>query len=77
MAKLIVKKEALFAVPDAHIFAIGASESGYTLNYSVDGENFNAWGEATEADEIAVVTNAPFGLVFKLAGNTSDLLVIW
>lgn len=79
MHKLIIKGEATFKVLSANgLFAIGPSSSGYTLNYSVDGENFTAWGEASAANENVVVANAPYGMTFKLSGNTDqDVVAIW
>ena len=79
MAKQIINGEATFKVTSVNgLFAIGPSSSGYTLNYSADGENFTAWDEATAANENVVVANAPFGMVFKLSGNTdTEVTVIW
>ena len=75
MARIIAKNEEPFQVPN-HTFAIGPSSSGYTLNYSVDGENYTAYGEATDADTNKVVINAAIGLYFKLAGNSDEAVDI-
>ena len=53
-----VTNEQVFSVPE-HYFGIGASETGYTLNYSVDGKTFAAWDEATQANTPLFVANAP------------------
>ena len=36
-------------------FAIGPSAEGYTLNYSVDGQNWTAYDEATPSGTTAIV----------------------
>lgn len=68
--------EQVFTVP-YRSFAVSASEGGYTLNYSVDGENFDAWKDATPAGEILMVTNTINDLKYKLVGNTGEVLVQW
>lgn len=75
MAKMTISGEAPFQV-EAHSFAIGPSESGYTLNYSADGENWTACSTITANDVTQCVCGAPFGLYYKLDGNTSDDVVI-
>lgn len=72
MTTALIQGEQIFRVPVSN-FAISPSASGYTLNYSADGENFDAWDEATPADKNEIVTNAPCGLWYKLVGNTSDV----
>lgn len=71
-----VKKEEVFSVP-AHNFGISASESGYTLNYSVDGKTFTQWDESTPAGETLFVANAPAFCRYMLEGNTDDVEVRW
>lgn len=75
MAQIKVTGEQPFQV-GAPRFAIGQTADGYTLNYSVDGENWTPWSAATPADTDQVVTNAAAGLYFKLAGNTSENVAI-
>ena len=75
--KLTINKEEPFQV-GAPIFCIGQTAEGYTLNYSVDGTNWTAWEEMTAAETDTVVTNAAASMYFKLAGNTSDgVIVTW
>lgn len=75
MMKITVNGEQPFQV-NAPNFAIGPSASGYTLQFSADGENFTAWDEATAANTTQVVANAANGMYFILGGNTSDDVVI-
>ena len=75
MAKILVSGEKPFQV-GAPLFCIGQTEIGYTLNYSADGVNWTPWEEMTAADTDTVVTNAAAGMYFKLAGNTSENVVI-
>lgn len=75
MASVIkVKNEQVFQV-DAPNFAISHSASGYTLNYSADGADFDAWNDVTPADTTQVVQCAARGMYYKLVGNTSEVLV--
>ena len=57
-------------------FAIAPTSSGYTLNYSVDGNNWTAWGEPVPANENCVVSGVVAGMYFKLVGNTDEITVI-
>lgn len=79
MHKQVINGEATFKVFSANgTFCIGPSSSGYTLNYAADGENFTAWGEASAANDNVVVSGVPYGMTFKLAGNTDTaVIVIW
>lgn len=75
--KIKVNGETPFQV-GASRFCIGQTAEGYTLNYSVDGTNWTAWEEMTAADTDQVVVNAAEGMYFKLAGNSSDnVIVTW
>ena len=73
--KLIVNGEEPFKAP-ASRFVIGQTSTGYTLEYGVDGENFTAWDEATEANTDAVVANAVPGMFIKLTDNTDSEVVV-
>lgn len=75
MAKIKVSGEKPFQV-GASKFCIGATENGYTLNYSADGEHFTPWEEGTLANVDQVVVGAAAGMYFKLAGNTTDNVTI-
>ena len=66
--------EAVFQIVAA-AFAISPSASGYTLNYSVDGVNWTAYEEATEADKTELVNSPVAGMYYKLAGNTSEVTI--
>ena len=77
MAKIKISGEQAFQV-EASIFAIGPSESGYTLNYSADGVNYIPWDDATLPEKTQVVANAALGMYFKLVDNTSEnVTVTW
>lgn len=77
MAKIKISGEQHFQV-GASRFCIGASASGYTLNYSADGEHFTAWDDVTPQDTDQVVINAAEGMYFFLEGNTAeDVVVTW
>lgn len=69
-----IQGEQIFGVPTTS-FAVSASESGYTLNYSADGESFTAYEKETPANEVLVVNGVAKGMTFKLAGNASDVYV--
>ena len=71
MAKFKVSGETPFQV-GASRFCIGQTEAGYTLNFSVNGEDWTAWTDGTLANTDQVVVNAAAGMYFKLAGNTSE-----
>lgn len=66
-----VSKEQVFSVP-ANYFGVSGTDSGYTLNYSVDGETWAAWEDATPANEPLFIANCPKFMKYKLVGNTTD-----
>lgn len=68
---LYINQESKFSV-DEKTFSVAPTSSGYTLNYSADGENFTPWGEATPANENLIVNGCAKGQVFKLVGNTDE-----
>lgn len=76
MAKIKVTGEQPFQV-GASRFCVGASESGYVLNYSADGVHFTPWNEGTPIDTDLVVTEAAEGMFFFLEGNESEVVVTW
>lgn len=59
----------------AHSFAVSPSNEGYTLNYSADGISYTAYGISTPAGENLLVTDAPKGCYWKLAGNQSEVII--
>ena len=71
-----VTGEKTFCVP-ATSFGISGSASGYTLNYSVDGNSWAQWSEATVANEPLFVVNVPKFMIYKLATNTEQVEVRW
>lgn len=73
--KIKVNKEEIFNSYGATM-AISSTESGYTLAYSVDGDNWSQYEDAIPAGENCVVTDLVNGMFFKLVGNTSDEVVI-
>lgn len=74
MARIKINGEAPFQVL-AHSFSVSPSSEGYTLNYSADGINYDAWDKETPADETLFVLNVPKLSFFKLVGNASDVII--
>ena len=70
-----INKANIFRIP-ADKFIIGPSTSGYTLNYSADGVSWTPWKEATSANQNQVVIGLPQNTYVKLAGNTTDNIII-
>lgn len=71
-----VTGEKTFCVPSTS-FGVSGSASGYTLNYSVDGNSWGVWPEATKANETLFVVNIPKFMTYKLVGNTEQVEVRW
>ncbi len=71
-----VTNEKIFSVP-AHCFGISGSDTGYTLQYSVDGKTWASWEVDTPANEPLFVANAPRFCQYCLAGNQGDVEVRW
>ena len=72
-----VNREESFQIPSDK-FIIGASTSGYTLNYSADGVTWTAWEEATPTNYNQVVIGLPTNSYVKLVGNNTDnILIRW
>lgn len=71
-----VSGEKTFGVPNTS-FGVSGSASGFTLNYSVDGEKWAQWSEATKANEPLFVVNVPKFMKYKLVGNTDTVEVRW
>ena len=71
-----VINEQVFGVPNTS-FGISGSASGFTLNYSVDGNSWGVWPEATKANDTLFVVNVPKFMVYKLVGNTEQVEVRW
>jgi hypothetical protein len=74
--KKVISGEQPFQV-EAPRFCVGASESGYTLNYSADGVTYTPWEVGTPIGENLVVTEVAAGMFFFLEGNTDDVVVTW
>lgn len=72
MAKMKVSGETPFK-SNKDNFAIGYSASGYTLNYSVDKENWTPYSSATPANEVCIVNGVVPYMWFKLEGNTGEV----
>lgn len=71
-----ITAEQKFGVP-TNYFSIGAAESEYELNFSVDGEKWTSIGKTTPANEVHLISECPKNLFWKLVGNTGDVLVQW
>lgn len=57
-------------------FAVAGTSAGYTLNYSVDKENWSAYPQATPANETLIVNGVTPYMWFKLAGNSDEETLI-
>ena len=73
---MIVKNDKAFSVP-ANAFGIGASESGYILAYSADGEVFTDYTTPVPANETCFVVGLPKFCYYKLKNNTGEVKVQW
>ena len=71
-----VINEQVFGVPNTS-FGVSGSASGFTLNYSVDGNSWGVWPEATKANDTLFVVNVPKFMKYKLVGNTDTVEVRW
>lgn len=69
-----IEGEKIFGIP-TNSFAVSGSASGYTLNYSADGETFTAFDKPTPANETLVVNGVAKGMSFKLVGNTDNVYI--
>jgi membrane-associated PAP2 superfamily phosphatase len=74
MNSMKVSGETPFSVL-AHSFSVGHSSSGYTLLYSAGDNNFTAWTAATPSNETLIVNGIAKGMIFKLSGNTDEVLI--
>lgn len=74
----IINGEEIFPAKSPQ-FVLGKSSSGYTLNYSGNYDpatgqgDWDAWEDATPANEQCIVNGAPEGMFFKLVGNTDSI----
>lgn len=75
MNKITVNGEQPFSIL-AHSFCVAETSAGYTLMYSAGDGNFTAWEEETPANETLVVNDIAKGMVFYLAGNVDDNVII-
>lgn len=66
--------ENTFSIPTTS-FAISASNSGYDLQYSVDGNSWTSYSDSVPANEVTIVNFSVKGLMFRLSGNTDTLYV--
>jgi hypothetical protein len=73
--KILINKEDVFQARGSKV-AIAATTSGYTLQYSVDGRDFDDYAEPVPAAENLIVSDVITGMFFKLAGNTDDNVTI-
>lgn len=51
-------------------FAVAPTTAGYTLEYSVDKENWTAYPDAVPANENLMVNMVPIYMWFRLKGNS-------
>jgi hypothetical protein len=73
--KILINKEDIFQARGSKV-AISATTSGYTLQYSVDGRDFDDYQESIPANENLIVSDVISGMFFKLAGNTDDNVTV-
>lgn len=69
-----INGEQAFSIPTS-AFAVSASNEGYVLNYSADGETFTPWEKSTPSNEVLIVTNFPKHLTYKLMGNGTEVYI--
>ena len=74
MNKMTINGEQPFSVL-AHSFAVGQTSNGYTLMYSAGDGNFTAWSAATPSNETLIVNGIAKGMIFKLSGNTDEVII--
>lgn len=73
--KLLINGEDVFRSSGSKM-AISATENGYVLQYSVDGNVFNDYAEPIPANENLIISDVISGMFFKLAGNIQDGVTI-
>ena len=73
--KILVNQEEVFQARGSKI-AIASTSNGYTLQYSVDGNEFDDYFDAIPANENLIVSDVISGMFFKLTGNTDDNVTI-
>ena len=73
--KILVNKEEVFR-SSGNTVAIAATSSGYTLQFSVDGNDFDDYQDAVPAGENLIITDVVSGMFFKLSGNTDDNVTV-
>lgn len=73
--KILVNKEEVFRSSGNKV-AIAATSSGYTLQFSVDGNDFDDYQDAVPAGENLIVTDVISGMFFKLSGNADDNVTV-
>ena len=74
--KILVNKEDVFRTRGNNM-AIGATTSGYSLEYSVDNEHFTMYGDGPiPANEALLISEAVSGLYVRLKGNTDDGVIV-
>lgn len=56
--------------------AVASTYNDYTLNYSVDGENWTQYAETIPAGENLIVTDLVSGVYLRLVGNTNTNLIV-
>lgn len=73
MSRKVIGDKPFQILSDA--FALSPSSSGYTLEYSADGENYTAWDEKVPAGENLVVNGCANGMYFRCNGNGDELVL--
>lgn len=73
--KILVNKEEVFR-SSGNTVAIAATSSGYTLQFSVDGNDFDDYQDAVPAGDNLIITDVVSGMFFKLSGNTDDNVTV-
>lgn len=73
--KILVNKEEVFRSSGNKV-AIAATSSGYTLQFSVDGNDYDDYQDAVPAGENLIVTDVISGMFFKLSGNADDNVTV-
>lgn len=73
--QIVISKDEIFRSYGKSM-AVAATFEGYTLKYSVDGENWSQYQQSIPANENLIVHDLVQGIYLQLAGNVNDNLII-
>ena len=73
--QILISKDEIFRSYGKSM-AVASTFEGYTLQYSVDGENWTQYAEQIPAGENLIVNDLVQGIYLQLVGNVNDNLII-